>query len=476
MKEIKYIQYHKWDKKIVKNYFNSLKNVLEIKSPQFYIPFFSLYFYIHNTKNSHKLIDLKRQYYLTEIKDIIKEKYYNSNMILDGVIYDSSKNTYINETIFCKTIPVLEIIHCINNNYNLINNNNYHLPSGYNYNTFKKINDINNTAYIDVFCSFLFSKLVVNNILPNFAIFYGSTNCIGNYKYDITDEYSDLRIDKCFNQNLNNTFKLDIYVSSDEESDESDEDFSDSEESDINYNDDYIAKIKNIPLQLLFIEKLEGTLEDYLISDEFNGEVILSCLFQISFALHYLQKKYKFTHNDLHINNIMYSNTEKEYLYYKINNKYFRIPTYGKIFKIIDFGRSIITYNNKTYMNDVFSKNSEAWGQYYYPSQVDFYNKKEKNIPDTKPSFNFDLCRLSMTILDELGDRTIDNSILDLLNHMCTDKYGDNYRDMIDDFSLYINISKNSVNSLPIDILNHKIFKEYRVQKKNFPLKLYYKF
>ena len=172
----------------------------------------------------------------------------------------------------------------------------------------------------------------------------------------------------------------------------------------------------------------------------------------------------------------MYSNTEKEYLYYKINNKYFKIHTYGKIFKIIDFGRSIVTYNNKTYMNDVFSKNSEACGQYYYPSQVDFYNKKEKNIPSNKPSYNFDLCRLSMTILDELGDKNIDESILNLLNHMCTDKFGDNYRDMNDDFSLYINISKNSVNSLPIDILNHEIFKEYRVQKKNFPLKLYYKF
>ena len=37
----------------------------------------------------------------------------------------------------------------------------------------------------------------------------------------------------------------------------------------------------------------------------------------------------------------MYSCCKTEFLYYKINNKYFKVPTYGKIFKIIDFGRAI---------------------------------------------------------------------------------------------------------------------------------------
>ena len=46
---------------------------------------------------------------------------------------------------------------------------------------------------------------------------------------------------------------------------------------------------------------------------------------------------------------------------------------------------------------------------------------------------------------------------------------------MSDDFSLYINISKDAINSLPRDILNNKIFKCYRVTKKQFPHKSYYK-
>ena len=84
-------------------------------------------------------------------------------------------------------------------------------------------------------------------------------------------------------------------------------------------NSDYICIIKDIPVQLFFIEKLEGTLEDFL-KENINKDLILSCLLQISFALQLLQKKFKFTHNDLHINNIMYSKTDKTYFYYKFNN------------------------------------------------------------------------------------------------------------------------------------------------------------
>ena len=57
-------------------------------------------------------------------------------------------------------------------------------------------------------------------------------------------------------------------------------------------------------------------------------------------------KEFKFTHNDLHINNIMYTKTDGSFLYYKFNNVYFKVPTYGYVFKIIDFGRAIFTYQN----------------------------------------------------------------------------------------------------------------------------------
>ena len=47
----------------------------------------------------------------------------------------------------------------MNNNYNFVTNTNHFLPSAYNYNTFSKINNIDNMAYIDVFCYYLFGNL-----------------------------------------------------------------------------------------------------------------------------------------------------------------------------------------------------------------------------------------------------------------------------------------------------------------------------
>ena len=41
-------------------------------------------------------------------------------------------------------------------------------------------------------------------------------------------------------------------------------------------------------------------------------------------------KKYNFVHNDLHSSNIMFKNTELEYLYFNFKSKYFKIPTFWK--------------------------------------------------------------------------------------------------------------------------------------------------
>jgi len=466
------IQYHKWNKKDRKKLFHSIKEILDISSSQFYIPLFSLFYYLHNTPNSHKTIDFKRKYYISEIHSIEKERYYNSNMFLKGIIYDSHKNIYNEKDIFCKTISILDPNQSVIDNYNLRNKRPSHLPSNYNYNSFHKINDIDNTAYIDVFCSYLFSELTLNKINPSFAIFYGSINGMGKYKYDITEEYHDLIIDKCFHTNIGKGFTMEMYVDSDSDN-ESDND-SDIESISTS-RDDYVAVLKHTPLQLLFMEKLEGTLEDIIKDPEISNlsNLLKSCLFQISFSLSYLQKHYQFTHNDLHINNIMYKTTDRKFLYYKFNNIYFQVPTYGKIFKIIDFGRSIFTFKNKTFMNDVFSKYGEAGGQYYYPEQVKFIKEKISKDKIIKPNYHFDLCRLSMTILEDLTD-DIDKDLFDLFNKMCIDCNKNNFRDMSDNFSLYVSIAKNATNALPVNIIQNKLFSSYKIPKKKFPTKSYY--
>lgn len=476
------IQFHKWQTRDYKRLYSSIRDVLDMNSLQFYMPFYSLYFYIHNKPKANHKIDMKRNYYLKEVLEITKSRYYNSNMFLKGNVYNESKNIVTECELFCKSIPILDPIHIVNNNYNLVNHNNYHLPSNYNYNTFHKINDINNTAYIDVLCSFLFGNLTHYKKNPSFPLYYGSVNGIGDYNYDLTEDYDDIKNDRCFNENVDKGFKLEIYVSDDESSsdDEDKESNSDSECEDKssidekyeeNSFDDCIAKLLKIPIQLLFIEKLEGTLED-LLDEDIKEEVLLSCIFQISFALTYLQKHYQFTHNDLHINNVMFQKTESKYLYYKYNNIYFRVPTHGYIFKIIDFGRAIFKYRNKVYMNDVFSDYGEAGGQYTHPKQVQFTIERDKEY--IKPNYHFDLCRLSMTILEELNSKEYSDESIKFLNHMCKNSCDISFCDMPDDFYLYKSIAKDACNCLPREVIMNDIFKSYRIKKKLFPRKSYY--
>lgn len=496
----------KWSKKDRTSLYKSIKNLLGMEHSQMYFPIMSLYFYIHNTKNSHKCIDFKRNYYLTKITEILKSHITNSNMILMGDIYDQSQNNISNKEIFCKSIPLLDPIHFILNNYTTYYKRCPLLPSNYLANTQNKINNLDNMAYIDVFCSYLFSELTIKNKLPCFPIYYGSVNGVKDINYDVTDDIDNFDMNDEFHKTLdksfilkkvnatnfkedysNNSRKTNSSIESIPRSDISDSVLSESSGDSSLYSYDssdiIIAELKSCPTICLFIEKLDGTLDE-IIEESLCLDEIKSCYFQVAFSLAYLQKFYEFTHNDLHVSNIMYSKTDKKYIYYKYNNIYFKVPTYGKIFKIIDFGRSIISFKKKIFMNDAFSKYGEADGQYKYSSSIPFMKYSKGN----DPSYFFDLCRLSITILDEVRDNYEDeidekydekivkkyDDLMEFLKYTTTDMNNKRLDKQDDDFSLYINISKYAKNSLPRDILINDFFKDYRVKKSQFPIKTCY--
>lgn len=505
-----HLEQYKWSRKDRNTLYKSIKDHLKMDNLQLYYPIMSLYFYIHNTKDSHKCIDFKRNYYLREITEIQKSYETNSNLILRGDVYDTSQDTNNNKEIFCKCISLLDPIHFILNNYSTYYKRCPLLPSNYLANTQNKINNLDNMAYIDVFCSYLFSELTIKNKLPCFPIYYGNINGLKDINYDVTDDIDGFDMKEEFHKTLDKSFTLKKINIDDEDkkyshdsisSDSSIEsiprsDISDSVLSECSnsnslstslssydFSDIIIAELKRCPTICLFIEKLDGTLDE-LIDDSLCLDEIKSCYFQVAFSLAYLQKFYGFTHNDLHISNIMYSKTDKKYIYYKYNNKYFKVPTYGKIFKIIDFGRSIISFKGKIFMNDAFSKYGEAEGQYKYSSSIPFMKSSNGN----EPSYFFDLCRLSITILDEIRDNYEDDidekyedetvekydELMDFLKYTTTDMNSKRLDKQADDFSLYINISKYAKNSLPRDIINKDFFNEYRVKKSEFPLKTCY--
>ena len=87
------IKYYKWDIKEIKQLKKSISNMIHINNLQTYMPIMALYFYFHNTPNSHKIIDFNRRYYIHQITNINKyTEHYNSNQILDGIIYDKIKH------------------------------------------------------------------------------------------------------------------------------------------------------------------------------------------------------------------------------------------------------------------------------------------------------------------------------------------------------------------------------------------------
>jgi hypothetical protein len=477
------IQYSKWNKKDMIKLNNSFRLIMNTKEPQLYYPTMSLFFYIHNTYNSHRTIDFKRNNYIKEILSIDNSKEYNSNIIVNAKVINKMDSNETQIKLFCKTIPLLDPVHYLLNNYSFTKNRNPFLPSNYNFNTITKINDMNNMAYIDVFFSFLVSKITESNKNPSFPIYYGSINGLGNYKYDISDDIDEFENHEGFHK-VNRFIDIEEFYndcnSTDSDSDSYSDSYSNSESESQNKSDnDYIANFKDFPIIHLFIETLDGTLED-IIQNEMNLELLRSCLFQVTFALIYLQKHYYFTHNDLHINNIMYIKTDKPFLYYKYNNQYFKIPTFGKLFKIIDFGRSIFTFRKKTYMNDVFSKYGEAEGQYTHPPQVSFLKTEYKDM--VYPSYHFDLCRLAITMIDEirynhdddLEDEEYYQNFLDFLKFLVTDKNGTRLDKEKDNFDLYIKISRDACNCLPREVIVNPFFHCYRVKKKQFPKSTYY--
>ena len=483
MKNEQQVKYLKWNYNRFSNFKRSCEKNLDLFEGQVYQPYYSLYFNIHNTKNSHKLIDLENKYQILEIISSNIHKHYTSNTFTSCKLLNNNNNSVITKELFCKCIPLLDPLYFIKNNYNNIIHRNPLLPSCYNHNTFEKINDMNNSAYIDTFFSYICSNLTQKDILPSFPIFYGSMNGIKkSFNYDISDEYYDLKYEDWFYKNIGITYSMDIYVDSDTESESSKSSRSSkssksSKSSNISEKEDYIACLKDIPCQQFFIEKLEGTLEDFLDKDDVKEDLLLTCMFQISFALTYLQKHYQFTHNDLHINNIMFEKTDRTYLYYKYNNIYFKIPTHGYIFKIIDFGRSIFTFHKKTFFNDTFYKHGEADGQYTLPfDKLLFDSNGKKHI---KPNYNFDLCRLAITILDVLDfdkekEYKEQQPFFNFIYNLTLDDKGDSFFDLNDDFTLYKIISEEATNSLPSKIIQNYIFKQYRIKKKYFPKKLYY--
>ena len=258
---------------------------------------------------------------------------------------------------------------------------------------------------------------------------------------------------------------------SDEGSDEgSDEDSDEGSEEELNS----YGIINKYPTLVIATECCEITLDEYMNTSEINNNEWKSILFQIIVILIKYQKLFDFTHNDLHNCNVVFEMTEREYLYYKIDNVNYKVPSYGKVYKIIDFGRAIFKINEKRFCSDCFNKGEDADSQY----NCEPFITKEK--PIIEPNNSFDLCRFGCSMydyfiddIDEEDEVCKKNPIANLIRKWCLDDneknilYKKTGEERYPEFKLYKMIARNVHHHIPIKEIKNKLFEKFITNSKS---------
>ena len=254
-----------------------------------------------------------------------------------------------------------------------------------------------------------------------------------------------------------------------EEDDESEDDISELSSEDSNC--DVFAEVFDFPCQIICLEKMTKTLDICTEEEEYeltNSEW-KSCLFQIIMILLTYEKVFDFTHNDLHTNNIMYKKTDRKYLNYCYKGKYYKVPSHGKVYKIIDFGRAIYKFNGNQFCSDSFYPKGDAAGQFNFHI---FKNKKKREIT---PNNAFDLSRLGCSLYDYFFDdenKESTNNLEKLVEDWVLDDNGKNIlyksngEERYPDFKLYKMITRKCSKNTPESQLEKEIFKKFISSKK----------
>jgi serine/threonine protein kinase len=120
---------------------------------------------------------------------------------------------------------------------------------------------------------------------------------------------------------------------------------------------------EDFPVQIVIMQALNGDIFD-LVKDGFffnlpgapttglNSEKILSVFAQVVFGLSAAQHYFGLVHNDFHNGNLMYEDASADHYLYYANaetGEYWKVPTFGKIYKMIDFGRASFDYDGNRF-------------------------------------------------------------------------------------------------------------------------------
>ena len=217
---------------------------------------------------------------------------------------------------------------------------------------------------------------------------------------------------------------------------------------------------------MIGLECYVDTLDSYISECDIDNDEMTCILLQVIFTLIGYQKTFNFVHNDLHTNNIMYIPTEYDYVFYKYEGHNYKVKTYGKIWKIIDYGRATYQFNGEQMFSSSFAPKGDAATQY---NCEPYYNPKKKPVDI---NYSFDLCRLACSLYEDLfGDDVVDRSDLNPIENVivdwCLDYKGrnvlikNNGEERYEEFKLYKMIARTVHDHVPKKQLSREIFNQY---------------
>jgi|UniRef100_A0A6C0M166 hypothetical protein len=255
-------------------------------------------------------------------------------------------------------------------------------------------------------------------------------------------------------------------------SDDDDNDVDDDVDDDV-----HNAHIYNFPVHAIVMEKCDNTLDSLMNGrNELTESEWSAALMQIIMTLIAYQRMFAFTHNDLHTNNVMFVKTEKKFLHYLYDGVYYRVPTHGRIMKIIDFGRAIYKYRGQTMVSDSFDRTGDAATQY---NCEPYLNPKK---PRLDPNPSFDLCRLACSLFDyfvedirdekEYAATLKESRVASMVVEWLKDDKGRNvlYKKNGDErypeFKLYKMIARTVHGAVPHEQLSKPLFAHYAIARK----------
>jgi len=363
--------------------------------------------------NRHKLFRLLKQKY----------RHGYSGFVFKALLRNNNKRYYKN--IFMKEIP----IYPANINYYTVSNPRTLSNSEYKQNYFKYNTD--SSPNIEIFLSYVCSRMFELNISPSFCLFYG-------YYYVNFKFFSYVVNNDIVNLNSNNK----VFTTS----------------------GNTILRKENCPAYLLALEKLDFDIFTIKELTELDLIFFKSLIFQIYAAVFTMFTMFGVKHNDLHVSNIMFKITNKKFIYYKLGEVVYKIPTYGFIVKIIDWGRGVYNHNSIKGNNSIFNTNAECENQLIFTR----INKTPYENYDW-----MDIVIITQNILYNFPDIKEYPSFYKFLKQQLKTTKGIFISTQSFNWETYENIAKNKFNINPINIINNTEFNNFITREKHINDNIY---